>query len=179
MRKTALILAGAIAFDLGVMAVSAQAQQQTGDPSRGPAPGAGPATTGLGGAYDKLGRVGALPVQDSPTARRGTTGDSSGGRDCTDQRPSGPCAASSGAGPATASGRWIKGDRVEDVQAAPPRGPVFPKIARVDTIPACGPEAPVPCSAETHDAGSPAGPAAEQRGVNDAGASARGNQPRP
>lgn len=42
MTRTALILAGAIAFDLGVMAAAAQAQQRT----QGPAPRSAPTSTG-------------------------------------------------------------------------------------------------------------------------------------
>jgi hypothetical protein len=42
MKRTTLILAGAAIFDLGVMAVSAQAQQRTPDH----APQAGPTTSG-------------------------------------------------------------------------------------------------------------------------------------
>lgn len=42
MKRTALILAGAAVFDLGVVAVSAQAQQTT----REPAPRSGPVSSG-------------------------------------------------------------------------------------------------------------------------------------
>ncbi|MDO9588906.1 MAG: hypothetical protein Q7J13_13350 [Brevundimonas sp.] len=62
MKRTALILAGAAAFDLGVMAVAAQAQQQTREPPRISGPGAGRETAPSG-----------LAVQD-PTGPGGNGG---------------------------------------------------------------------------------------------------------
>ena len=48
MRKAAIILATAAVFDLGVMAVAAQAQQQTREPPRSSGPGAGQGTAPSG-----------------------------------------------------------------------------------------------------------------------------------
>lgn len=68
MRKTALILAGAAAFDLGVMAVAAQAQQAQGSPT------SGPTTTGQAPAGIRGGFI--IPLV-AGRARSETTGDQS------------------------------------------------------------------------------------------------------
>ncbi|WP_298744562.1 hypothetical protein [uncultured Brevundimonas sp.] len=113
MKRTALILAGALAFDLGVMAVAAQARQQTREPPRGPATGAlqepsttrfrdstargttcrpgesGPCRPPAGPTGGRAGGMSGLAVQD-PTGPGGNGG-------CTPGlpgpgRPTGPCA---------------------------------------------------------------------------------------
>ena len=48
MRKAAIILATAAVFDLGIMVVASQAQQQTREPPRSSGPGAGQGTAPSG-----------------------------------------------------------------------------------------------------------------------------------
>ena len=89
MKRTALILAGAAAFDLGVMAVAVQAQQQTQTPlSTGPAPSGPGQERGIKPfedlssrheTYIKIDRVNTI---QACTARRGQVVTHEGAQQC-------------------------------------------------------------------------------------------------
>ena len=90
MKRTALILAGAAAFDLGVMAVAVQAQQQTQTPrSTGPAPsGPGQDAAGLK-AFEDLAvrhetyiKIDPVNTIQACTARRGQVVTHEGAQQC-------------------------------------------------------------------------------------------------
>ncbi len=132
MRKTALILASALAFDLGIVSVAAQAQQQTPEPPRGPATGTGP-TGGRAGGVSGLAAV----DPDSPgaaTGRGNQLGPGYGGgpacEECTDE-------------PAAISDQAAAGNLTSYLAATPSDGHkhrqdhVFIKLDRVNTVRAC------------------------------------------
>ncbi len=126
MKRTALILAGAVAFDLGVMAVAAQAQQQTqAPPVRIP-------TTSTGPTFPGSGEGGAVV---DPTGPGGNGGCTPGGVP-RPGRPSEPC------GPAAITDQAAQGNltavlpTAEGVPFKEQRVTYF-KIDRVNTIQAC------------------------------------------
>lgn len=128
MKRTALILAGAAAFDLGVMAVAAQAQQQTQTP-----PVRIPTTT-TGPTFPGPGEGGAVV---DPTGPGGNGGCTPGGVP-RPGRPSEPCA------PAAISDQAAAGNLTSFLPTAESDGfkikslgATYIKVDRVNTIQAC------------------------------------------
>lgn len=127
MKRAALILAGAAAFDLGVMAVAAQAQQAGAPPVRIP-------TTSTGPTFPGPGEGGAVV---DPTGPGGNGGCTPGGVP-RPGRPSEPCA------PAAISDQAAQGNLTSFMRTSPSDelkikmlGATYIKVDRVNTIQAC------------------------------------------
>ncbi|MBX9803708.1 MAG: hypothetical protein K2Y04_13240 [Caulobacteraceae bacterium] len=127
MKRAALILAGAAAFDLGVMAVAAQAQQAGAPPVRIP-------TTSTGPTFPGPGEGGAVV---DPTGPGGNGGCTPGGVP-RPGRPSEPCA------PAAISDQAAQGNLTSFMRTSPSDelkikmlGTTYIKVDRVNTIQAC------------------------------------------